>query len=105
MELYKVFILALVSEAVWETLKMTWNHGKVSVNKIGAILVGIFMAIGTKVDIMYLSGIPMVIPYAGRVLTGILISRGANFIHDIAGNINGIYNERKIRVNRQGKNT
>lgn len=100
MELYKVLVLALIAEAIWETLKMIWNKGKISGDRIGAILVGILLSILTGTDIMELVGVPMFIPYIGTILTGILISRGSNFVHDIMNNMNGIYMERKTRISK-----
>lgn len=100
MELYKVLILALITESVWETLKFIWNKGKVSVDKIGAILIGILLSVSTGTDIMKLVDVPVSIPYVGTILTGILISRGSNFVHDIINNMNGIYMERKTRMGK-----
>lgn len=100
MELYKVLILALIAESIWETLKMIWNKGKVSVDRIGAILVGVLLSVLTGTDIMELVGVPMFIPYIGTILTGVLISRGSNFVHDIMNNMNGIYMERKTRISK-----
>ena len=38
---------------------------------------------GTRLDMLSLLGIETVIPFLGIILTGILISRGSNFIHDL----------------------
>jgi len=76
-------VIALICEAVWETLKMVWQEGKVSVDRIGALAVGLIIAFVTGADLLNLAGIPVTIPYVGIALTGILISRGANFIHDL----------------------
>lgn len=99
MNITKLLVLAMLGEALWETLKMTWQNGKISIDRIGAMLVGLFLSLSTKVDIMKLLDIPMIIPYAGTILTGLLISRGANFLHDIfasMGNINA--NTKSLRV-------
>jgi len=82
-ELLKLVILALIGEAVWETLKMTWQQGKFSIDRLGALLVGLLIAIGTGLDLFALVKVPLSIPYLGLVLTGVLISRGANFVHDL----------------------
>ncbi|WP_139904897.1 hypothetical protein [Clostridium thermarum] len=90
MNITKILILAMISEAVWETFKMTWQNGKLSADRIGAMVIGILIAISTGIDIMELVEIPIFIPYLGTILTGLLISRGANFIHDLlssAGNM------------------
>lgn len=90
MSFAKLLVLAMISEALWETLKMTWQNGKISIDRIGAMLTGVLLSVATGMDIMQLVEIPMFVPYLGTILTGLLISRGANFIHDLlssAGNM------------------
>ena len=82
-KLLVIVIVALIAESVWETLKMTWQEGKVSIDRIGALFVALLLAIGTRLDLLSLLDIKTSIPYLGVVLTGILISRGSNFIHDL----------------------
>lgn len=62
---------------------MVWQEGKINVNTIGALMVGIAVSILAKIDIFAMQGITLSIPLIGWVLTGILMSRGANFIHDL----------------------
>ena len=81
--LFIILIVALIAESVWETLKMIWQQGKVSVDRIGALIVSLVICIGVKLDILILLGIKSTIPYLGIVLTSILISRGSNFVHDL----------------------
>lgn len=88
MEIMRLIVLSMIGEAVWETLKMTWQHGKVSIDRVGAMLVGLLLALITGADILTMVGIPVKVPYIGIVLTGILISRGANFMHDLLSGIN-----------------
>jgi len=83
MDVLALIVIALTGEAIWETLKMIWEEGKVSIDRIGAIIVCLLLAFGARVDIFELIGIPLVIPYLGMAFTGILTSRGANFIHDL----------------------
>lgn len=78
-----IVMIALIAESVWETLKMTWQEGKVSIDRIGALVVALVLSIGVKLDILSLLGINTTIPLLGVILTGILISRGSNFIHDL----------------------
>lgn len=85
-----LILIALLSESVWETLKMVWQNGKVSTDRIGALVVALLLAIGTRLDILYLLDINTSIPYLGVILTGILISRGSNFIHDLLVKISNI---------------
>jgi hypothetical protein len=83
MKIIQVLLLAAVCEAIWETLKMTWQTGKISVDRIGALVVGIGISVAAGIDFFVLLDIPLSIPVLGSVLTGILTSRGANFIHDL----------------------
>mgnify|MGYP007040927969 CR=1 FL=1 len=78
-----IIMIALIAESVWETLKMTWQEGKISIDRIGALVVALILCIGVRLDILSLLGINVTIPFLGVILTGILISRGSNFIHDL----------------------
>lgn len=83
MSIVTIITIALLVEAIWETLKMIWQEGKININTIGALIVGIGVSILAKIDIFAMQGISLSIPLIGWVLTGILMSRGANFIHDL----------------------
>lgn len=95
MNIINLVILALIGEAVWETSKMVWQNGKFSIDRIGAMVIGLLLAIGTGLDLMSMFNIPINIPYVGMILTGLLISRGANFIHDLLGGISKLNEEVK----------
>lgn len=87
MSIVTIITIALLVEAIWETLKMVWQEGKINVNTIGALAVGIAVSILAKIDIFAMQGISLSIPLIGWILTGILLSRGANFIHDLFNKI------------------
>nr|DAY51850.1 MAG TPA: hypothetical protein [Caudoviricetes sp.] len=82
-KLIMLVVVAIIAESVWETLKMTWQDGKVKVDRVGALVVSMLIVFGTRLDILALLEIETVIPFLGVILTGILISRGSNFIHDL----------------------
>ncbi|SHI18064.1 hypothetical protein [Clostridium intestinale] len=90
MELAKILILSIIGEAIWETLKMFWQEGKISKDRIGALVVCIIIVWSTDLDIMTTIGIPVKFKVIGILLTGILISRGSNFIHDLFNSVNNI---------------
>ena len=52
MEALQIIVLAFVVEAVWETLKMVWQDGKVSIDKIGALGVGLAVALVYQQDVL-----------------------------------------------------
>lgn len=95
MNLMVLLVLATIGEAVWETLKLFWQNGKLNMDRLGALAVGELLSIGTGLDLLNLVGIPMKIPFVGVILTGLLISRGANFIHDILSSINNVQQNTK----------
>lgn len=96
MNILGLIILALIGESVWETLKMTWQNGKLNIDRIGALVVGLLLAFGSNIDLMTVFGVPAVVPYLGTILTGLLISRGANFVHDILASVNNLKQNTKI---------
>jgi len=95
MDLSKFILVALIGEALWETSKLLWQQGKVNVDRIGIVLVGILLAIVTGLDLFEALGMPLWVPLLGKILTGLLLSRGANFMHDIIGSMNTIYTKSK----------
>lgn len=98
-----LIVVSMIGESVWETLKMVWKKGKFNFNRIGALAVSIILSIGTGVNILEIANIGSKIPYLGTVLTGILISRGANFTHDIVASINNVYKKTKPCMLVDGK--
>ena len=85
----QLIILSLLAEAIWENLRMIWENGKFSINRLGALIVSIIVAIGTKIDLFELLEFE-ILPILGYVLTGILISRGANVLHDLLNKIQAL---------------
>lgn len=81
-----ILMVATLVEAIWENLKMIWQSGKLNVDMIGSLVISILVAIFTKIDIFSALGISINI-YVGSILTGIIISRGANFVHDILSKV------------------
>lgn len=88
-ELIILIVMAMQVEAVWETLKMLWQEGKFSYDRIGALCIGLIIAFGARLELNNLIGITIFVPMLDIVLTGILISRGSNFIHDLLIKLQG----------------
>lgn len=86
--LAQLVIAALLVESVWETLKMIWQNGKFSINTFGALLVGVLVSVFAGLDLFTLVGIDMKAAILGQILTGIILSRGSNFIHDLISKLN-----------------
>lgn len=93
MEFASLVIVAILVEAIWENLKMTYVKGKFNLNMLGALLLGILICILAKLNIFELVGIEISISLIGYILTGVIVSRGANFVNDIFDKIKGTKNE------------
>lgn len=89
MEYMQLVIIAILVEAIWENIKMIWQKGKLSIDVIGALGFGILICILTNANIFPIVGISIKIPVIGEILTGIIVSRGANFVHDLFTKLKG----------------
>lgn len=89
MEYSQILIIALLIEAIWENCKSIWQKGKLSIDMLGALLMSVLVCILTKSDIFALVGIEISIKYVAYVLTGIVVGRGANFVHDLFNKLKG----------------
>lgn len=93
MDYVQLIIVAILVEAIWENLKMIWQEGKFNWNMIGSLIVSIVVCLVTGIDIFPVLGLGFTIPFAGSVATGIIVSRGSNFVHDIWSKISNMKGE------------
>jgi hypothetical protein len=93
-------MLAILLNAIWETINLViepsnWvaKDGKKippAVNYLGCMVFGAVLCLASGADLFVLLGVPLKIGWIGQVGTGIIISRGANFLNDLFGKLNGI---------------
>lgn len=80
MEIAQIAIVAILIEALTEVVKEF-------VPKIHARYLSLFfalvMTIAYRVDLLKQLGFDCPLPYLGIVLTGLLVSRGSQFLHDL----------------------
>lgn len=88
MEYAQLMVIAILIEAIWENLKMVWKDKQLNVNMLGVLIISITVCLLTKIDIFPIVGISMLVPYVGSILTGIIVSRGANFVNDLFTKLN-----------------
>lgn len=91
----KLIAAAFITESIWETLKLIKKSGGINIDRLGAIIIGVIIAVAGNFDLFQIVGLPLGIKYLGSVLTGLLISRGSNFLHDILGNVSQMYQKSK----------
>ena len=89
MEYAQLVIVAILIEAIRENIKMVWQNGKFSIDKIGSLVISILICILAKIDIFPIVNLSIMVPVIGSILTGIIVSRGANFVHDLFNKISG----------------
>lgn len=88
MEITSLIVIAILVEAIWENIKTIWEDG-ININRIGALFLAILISILAKVDVFTMVGITLSFPMVSYILTGIVVSRGANFVNDLFGKLRG----------------
>ena len=86
-----VFLFGILVEAIVQVIKSgvpdTVNPPVWLWPVISAAL-GVAMCVTAGVDALSALGVEITVPFIGRAITGLLVSRGSNFLHDIWGRIN-----------------
>ncbi len=88
-ELLILVTMGILVEAVVEVIKSIFSDGKLNYTVLLSIGVGILFAFTLRVDLFQLLGIDVHITYVGTVLSGLVVSRGANFAHDLLDKLQG----------------
>ncbi len=93
-----ILVMAIVVEALVEYAKtigkaFTDGSWKVAVTQLSAIALGVLLCFMTGGDLFAVVGISFAWPLLGVFLTGILISRGANYVSDFTKRLQGVKGE------------
>lgn len=90
----KLIVVGLLVEAVVETI--AWVAQREFLwQRIAAVVVGVVVALAFSLDLIAAVGVtppsegvlsPLA-PWVGQILTGLILSRGANYIHDLLGKL------------------
>ena len=89
MQYTQLIIIAILVEAIWENLKMIWDKNKLNINMIGSLLLSMIICVLAQINIFEIVGINLIVPIIGSLLTGIIVSRGANFVNDLFKKVKG----------------
>ena len=82
-KIISIFSLAILTESLITYFTEFFVNGDFSFSMLFSIIWGIVIAIAYKLDLPEYLKLKSSIPYVGNILTGILISRGSNYIYDI----------------------
>lgn len=93
MEYIQFIVVAILIEALWENIRMIWQDGKFNINATGSLILSIAFCLLARIDIFPVVDLYFKISFIGCAMTGILLARGSNFIHDLLNRIRGNKNE------------
>ena len=89
MDYAQLIIIAILVEAIWENLKMIWDKNKLNINMLGSLLLSMIICVLAQINIFKIVGIELIVPIIGSLMTGIIVSRGANFVNDLFKKLKG----------------
>lgn len=90
MQYFGLLFLAIIVEGIITYIKEFFVKGRFKWEMLISIVIGVFVTVAYGVDIFALVGLNSFIPYFGSVLTGILISRGSNYVCDLVKSIGAV---------------
>ena len=83
-----IVVLALVVEFSTEVIKSVFPKTRKSLSKGIAILIGMILCVSTQTGLLYTFGLTTFFPIMDYLITGLIISRGSNIIHDFFSRLN-----------------
>jgi hypothetical protein len=83
MDYFGLIFLAVILEGIITYVKEFFVRGNVKWEMLISIVIGVLVASAYGVDVLAMAGLKTAVPYLGSVLTGVLISRGSNYVFDL----------------------
>ena len=74
---------AIIIEAIITYSNQFFISGSFSWEMLASIILGILVAVAYKLDLPEYFNLKASLPYVGNILTGILLSRGSNYVFDL----------------------
>ena len=93
-----IIVMAIVVEALIEYVKTIGKafligEWKTAITQLSAIALGVLLCFMTGGDLFAIIGITFAWPWFGAVLTGVIISRGANYVSDFIKRLQSVKTE------------
>ena len=85
------FAFAVLIEAMITYINQFFVNGEFCWQMVLGLLLGVFFSIAYNLDIPSYFNLKSKLPFVGSVITGVLISRGANYVFDIIDKIGNIW--------------
>lgn len=89
MNMSVILVMAVLIEAIITYVKTWMVDRRVQWQMIVSVVLSIVICIAYGLDIPAAVGISSPLPFVGRIITGILVSRGSNYINDLLGRLSG----------------
>lgn len=92
MDVFGLIFLAVVVEGLITYAKMAVVDKCLQWQVVLSIALGILVALAYNCDLFVMFGLSASVPVVGNVLTGVVLSRGANYVSDLIktlGNLRG----------------
>ena len=86
----KMVMITVLVEGIITYFNKFFVSGSAPWQMIFSLVLGIVVAIAYKFDLPRYLNMESNIPYVGCILTGILISRGSNYIYDLISKLTAI---------------
>ena len=83
MDWYSLIFAAIVIEGLITYGKTLVVDHKIQWPVVASMGLGILCAVVFGIDLFAMAGIEATVPYVGMVLTGVLMSRGSNYLFDL----------------------
>ena len=78
----QIFVMSFVTVSIYDIIKSFYKNNKIDINAIVTAIIGVILSVAAQLDVFALLGINFAIPYLGMVLTGLVISKGSNYVYD-----------------------
>ena len=86
-QFFSVILLSIVIEGIITYASEWFQSGQIQWKQIASVVIGIVIAVAYKADLLELLGVISPVPYLGSILTGVLLSRGSNYIYDFISSV------------------
>lgn len=84
---FSIVTFAVLIEAIITYFNEFYVQGNICWQMVFSLVLGIVVAVAYKLDLPAYFNLKSDVPYVGCVLTGILLSRGSNYVFDLFGKL------------------
>lgn len=88
--IFEIISLAIIIEAIITYINQFLVCGDFCWKMLLSIIFGIITSISYNIDIPKCLNLTSNIPYLGSILTGVLLSRGSNYVYDLISKVTKI---------------